>query len=102
MPSQIIKLTVQLKAHVIEAAFALKVFLQTNYAYIKKISDQTRRVMNHIIFINLNRLRLNHLEEVEVKDILNTLWLKLYEVEKLINRRTKNYKKQQIIQYLLR
>ena len=54
MYSQALKLTIQLKAHVIKAAFALKVFLQTNHTYIKKISDQTRRIMNHITFINLD------------------------------------------------
>ena len=53
--------------------------------------------------INLyNRFRLNYSEEVEMKNIFNTSWLKSYEIKKLINRRIKNYEKQQITQYLLR
>ena len=52
--TQTIKLIIQLKAHVIETVFVLKIFLQINYAYIKKIFDQTYQIMNHIIFINLN------------------------------------------------
>ena len=52
--SQALKLTIQLKTNIIEAAFALKIFLQTNHVYIKKILNQTRRIINHIISINLD------------------------------------------------
>ena len=49
-----------------------------------------------------NKFRPNHSEEVEVEDILNTPWLKSYEIEKLVDRRIRSYGKRQITQYLLR
>ena len=53
--------------------------------------------------INLyNKFKFNHSEKVEMKDILNTSWLKSYKIKKLINKWIKNYKKRQITQYLLR
>ena len=51
---QAVKLAVQLETHVIGAAFALKAFLQTDHAYTKEVSDQTRRVVNHITSTNLD------------------------------------------------
>ena len=41
-----------------------------------------------------NRLKLNYSEKIEMKNIFNTLWLKSYEIKKLINKWIKNYEKQ--------
>ena len=49
-----------------------------------------------------NRARSDYLDEVKVKDLSNTSWIKFYEIEKLVNRRVRQYDKIKITQYLLR
>ena len=87
------------KRRVRRFAYELKLFSRWRVHLIISIT-QLKSESKDVDFYN--KLKFNHSKEVEMKGILNTPWLKSYEIEKLINKRIKNYEKRQIIQYLLR
>ena len=88
-----------IKRRVKRFAYEFKLFSRWRIHSIISMTQLKSKLKNVDFY---NRFRFNHSEKIEVRNILNTSWLKSYEIKKLINKRIKNYEKRQIIQYLLR